>query len=204
MTDERHHKPHHKAPPAASPGSERQAPEPPPATTGQTADRTASLEAELAAAREELRQANERWVRERADAENLKKRTAREQGEAVRYGTERLMRELLPIVDNLERAVQAAQGGGNGKPLVEGVSLVLKGLLDVLARHGVTRVDAEGTRFDPAQHEAVAHVESAKHEPNAVIEEHQPGYRLHDRLLRPALVTVSKGPSNLAKPEGGD
>jgi molecular chaperone GrpE len=164
----------------------------------------AALEAELEAAREEARQANERALRERADAENVKKRAAREQSEAVRYGTERLVRDLLPIVDNLERAVQAAQGGGNGAPLVEGVSLVLKGLLDVLARHGVTRVEAEGTPFDPAHHEAVAHLESAEHEPNAVMQEHQPGYRLHDRLLRPALVTVSKGRSNLANPEGGD
>jgi molecular chaperone GrpE len=81
---------------------------------------------------------------------------------------------------------------------VEGVALVLKALREVLERHGVTRVDAEGTRFDPAHHEAVAHVESAEHEPNAVIEEHQPGYRLHERLLRPALVTVAKAP-----PAGG-
>jgi molecular chaperone GrpE len=161
-----------------------------------------ALEAELAAAREEAREAQERWIRERADAENLKKRTARERAEAVRFGTENLVRDLLPIVDNLERALQAAQGGGNGHPLVEGVSLVLKGLLDVLARHGVTRVEAEGTQFDPARHEAVAHVES-EHEPNAVIQEHQAGYRLHDRLLRPAMVTVSKG-SNLANPGGGD
>ena len=80
-----------------------------------SADRVAALEAELAAAREEVRQSNERILRERADAENLKKRVAREQGEAVRYGTERLVRDLLPIVDNLERAVQAAQGGGNGQ-----------------------------------------------------------------------------------------
>src|SRR5262245_56417841 len=74
-------------------------------------DRVAALDAELEAAREELRQANERALRERADAENVKKRAAREQAEAVRYGTERLVRDLLPIVDNLERAVQAAQGG---------------------------------------------------------------------------------------------
>ena len=148
--------------------------------------------------------AKERWLRERADAENLKKRTARERADAVRFGTENLVRDLLPVVDNLERAVQAARGGGDGASLVEGVSLVLKALHDVLARHGVTRVEAEGTRFDPAHHEAVAHVESAEHEPNAVIQEHQPGYRLHDRLLRPAMVSVSKGPSNLANPEGGD
>jgi molecular chaperone GrpE len=162
------------------------------------------LEAELAAAREDAKEANDRWVRERADAENLKRRAAREQADAVQFGTERLVRDLLPVVDNLERAVNAAQGGGNGKPLVEGVSLVLKALLDVLARHGVTRVEAEGQPFDPTHHEAVAHVESAEHEPNAVIQEHQPGYRLHERLLRPALVTVSKRRSNLANPEGGD
>jgi len=175
---------------------------------GRPGDRIEELEAELATAREEARQANERLLRERADGENLKKRVARERGEAVRFGTESLVRDLLPVVDNLERAVQAAQGGGNGAPLVEGVNLVLKALLDVLARHGVTRVDARGARFDPTHHEAVAHVESAEHEPNAVIEEHQPGYRLHERLLRPALVTVSKGasgpPPNLAKPRGGD
>jgi molecular chaperone GrpE len=171
---------------------------------GDLADRLAALEAELAAARAEAQEANERWLRERADSENLKKRTARERTETARFATEGLVRDLLPVVDNLERAVQAAQGGGNGKPLVEGVSLVLKALLDVLARHGVTRVEAEGTRFDPTHHEAVAHVESAEHEPNAVIQEHQPGYRLHERLLRPALVTVSKGRSNLANPEGGD
>ena len=172
------------------------------------AARVAVLEAELEAAREEARQANERWIRERADGENLKKRAARERAEEIRAATAGLMRDLLPVVDNLERAVQAAQGGGNGQPLVEGVALVLKALTDVLARHGVTRVESKGVRFDPSHHEAVAHVESAEHEPNAVIEEHQPGYRHHDRLLRPALVTVSKGPSgrppNLAKPRGGD
>jgi len=170
--------------------------------------RIAALEAELEAAREEVRQANERWIRERADGENLKKRVARERVEDVRAATASLMRDLLPVVDNLERAVQAAQGGGNGQPLVEGVSLVLKALTDVLARHGVTRVESKGARFDPSHHEAVAHVESAEHEPNAVIEEHQPGYRHHDRLLRPALVTVSKGrsgqPPKVAKPKVGD
>ena len=98
----------------------------------------------------------------------------------------------MPIVDNLERAVSHAQGGSNGEPLIEGVSLVLKSLLEVLERHGVTRVESKGTSFDPAQHEAVAHVVSSEHEPNEVMEEHQAGYRLKDRLLRPALVSVAK------------
>ena len=168
-------------------------------------ERSVGLEAELAAALEDLRQVNDKLLRERADAENLKKRAARERADAIRFGTEGLIKDLLPIVDNLERAVQHAQGGGDGQSLVEGVALVLKSLSDMLARNGVSRVEAvAGTRFDPAQHEAVAHVESAGHPPNAVIQEHQAGYRLHDRLLRPALVTVSKGASNLANPAGGD
>src|SRR6266446_6454183 len=167
--------------------------------------RVAELEAELAAAREEARQNQERWLRERADLENLKKRAARERAEAIRYANESVLKDLLPVVDNLERAVEHARGGGNGQTLVEGVALVLKSLRDVLERHGVTRIEAKGTPFDPAQHEAMAHVESAEHEPNSVIEEHQPGYRLQERLLRPALVSVAKAPDpNLAREKDRD
>lgn len=165
------------------------------------------LRAALGAARDEARQNLDRWVRERADLENLKRRTAKERADAVRYGTEALIRELLPVVDNLERAVQHAPDTPEARPVVEGVALVLKTFHDVLERHGVTRVEARGARFDPNHHEAVAHVESAEHEPNAVVEEHQRGYRLHDRLLRPALVTVSKGRAggrNLARDDGRD
>lgn len=165
------------------------------------------LEAELAAAKEEAKQANDRWMRERADLENLKKRSAREREDAVRFGTEKLVRDLLPVVDNLERAVAAAAQRGSDPSLAEGVALVRKTLLDALERHGVSRVAAEGERFDPNHHEAVAHIESAEHAPNAVIAEHQPGYRLHDRLLRPAMVTVSKGSpgsGNLANDQSGD
>jgi molecular chaperone GrpE len=169
------------------------------------APRVATLEAELAKAREEARQSQERWLRERADLENLKKRAARERAETMKFANESLLRDLLPIVDNLERAVAHAESGGNGQPLVEGVALVLKSLLDVLERHGVKRIEAKGTAFDPAQHEAMAHVESAEHEPNSVIEEHQPGYRLQERLLRPALVSVAKAPDpNLARDRDRD
>lgn len=169
--------------------------------------RAEGLEAQLATARDEAKQANERWLRERADLENLKKRTARERAEAVRFGTEHLIRDLLPVVDNLERALAAAAQRGSDPALVEGVTMVRKALLDALEKHGVSRVAAEGERFDPTHHEAVAHVES-EHEPNAVIAEHQPGYRLHERLLRPAMVTVSKGSpaaaGNLANDGSGD
>lgn len=162
------------------------------------AARITALETELAAAKEEARQSHERWVRERADLENFKKRATKERADAIKFGTEGLVRDLLAVVDNLERAVEHAKGGGNGQPLVDGVGLVLKAFQDALERHGVVRVESRGTRFDPAHHEAVAHVESSQHEPNSVMEEHQAGYRLHDRLLRPALVTVAKAPSGPA------
>ena len=169
--------------------------------------RVADLEAELAAAKEEARQNHDRWVRERADLENLRKRNARERQDAIRFGSEAIVRDLLPVVDNLERAVQAGESGGDGRSLVEGVRLVLKTLLDALQRHGVERLSAKGEPFDPTRHEAVAVVESETAAPNQVVEEHQAGYRLHDRLLRPAMVSVAKarrGSGNLANGEGCD
>jgi molecular chaperone GrpE len=163
--------------------------------------RIRELESSLEAARQEARQNHERWMRERADLENVKKRSARERTETVNFANERLVRDLLPIVDNLERAVEHASGGGNGAPLVEGVTLVLKSLVETLERHGLTRIHARGAPFDPAHHEAMAQVETAEHAPNSVVEEHQRGYRLNERLLRPALVTIAKAPSgdDLAK-----
>jgi molecular chaperone GrpE len=167
--------------------------------------RLRELETQLAEAREEARQNHDRWLRERADLENLKKRAARERAETIRFANEQVLRDMLPVVDNLERAVEHARSGGDGQPLVEGVALVLKSLLEVLERHGVTRVEAKGVPFDPTHHEAMAHVESDEHEPNVVVEEHQPGYRLNDRLLRPALVSVAKpADTKLAKDRSRD
>ena len=156
-------------------------------------ERLRALEAELAKAREEGRQAQDRWMRERADLENVKRRAAKEKADLAKFASEGVLRDLLPVVDNLERAIAHAEDQSD--PLLAGVKLVLKSLQDVLARYGVTRVKARGALFDPAEHEAVAQVESAVHEPNAVVDEHQAGYRLHDRLLRPAMVTVAKAPT---------
>ena len=186
-------------------GTKADVPERAPEAGEDVAARLAALETELEKAREEARQSHERWLRERADLENLKKRIARERAETMKFANESVLRDLLPIVDNLERAVAHAESGGDGQPLVEGVALVLKSLHDVLERHGVKRIEAKGTPFDPAQHEAMAHVESTEHEPNSVIEEHQPGYRLKERLLRPALVSVAKAPDpNLARDKDRD
>jgi molecular chaperone GrpE len=165
---------------------------------------------ELAQVREQLEakekeaQANyDRYVRQVAELDNFKKRTVREKEETIRFANEALIRDILPIVDNLERAVAHAQGGGNGKPLVEGVEMVLKGLIDVLGKHGLTAISAVGQQFDPARHEAMAQVETASEAPNTVVEEHHKGYLLFDRLLRPALVSVAKAPEGNEKKNSG-
>jgi molecular chaperone GrpE len=173
-------------------GDDRQ-PEPPASGAESVDERLRALEAELAKAREEAKQAQDRWLRERADLENVKRRAAKDKADLAKFASEGVLRDLLPVVDNLERAIAHAENQND--PLLSGVKLVLKSLQDVLTRYAVTRVKARGALFDPAEHEAMAQVESAVHEPNAVVDEHQAGYRLHDRLLRPAMVTVAKAPT---------
>jgi len=156
-------------------------------------------ESEIAALREQLENKEieaknnyERFLRQAAEFDNYKKRTSRDRDDAIRFAKESVIKDLLPIVDNLERAITHASGAGNGKPLVEGVEMVLRSLVDMLAKHGVTQISAAGQAFDPAKHEAMAQVETDAHEPNSVVEELHKGYMLHERLLRPALVTVAK------------
>src|SRR3990172_10371690 len=157
------------------------------------------LRGQLEAKEMEAKGNYDRFLRQVAELENFKKRMTREKGEAVRYANENLIKDLLPILDNLERAVDHAKGRGNGKPLVEGVEMVLKGFLDVLNKYGVTQISAKGESFDPEKHEAIAQVESQECEPNTVVEEHHKGYYLLDRLLRPSLVTVVKAPDTEEK-----
>ena len=141
--------------------------------------------------RSELAEIKDRWVRERAELENFKRRATREKQDALRFGSEHLLKDLLPVIDNLHRALAHAK---SDDPIVTGVQMVLRGLDDVFERHGVKVVPARGEPFDPNRHEAISHVESDA-PANTVIDEHQRGYVLHDRLLRPALVTVGKGPA---------
>lgn len=141
------------------------------------------------------------FMRERAELENFKRRMQREKSESVRFANEPLIRDLLPVLDNLERAMSHAQDGGNGQPLVEGVSLVVRSFLDTIGKYGVTREEAKGQVFDPTKHEAMAQVEKADVAPNTIVDEYCPAYWLHDRLLRPALVTVAKAPTEEQKSE---
>jgi molecular chaperone GrpE len=171
---------------------------------------TLSSESELAQLRQQLeakeleaKQNYDQFLRQVAELENFKKRLAREKGEAIRFANESLIKDLLPVLDNLERAIEHARDGGNGKPLLEGIEMVLKAFLEVLAKHGVTQISAIGEPFDPEKHEAIAQVESEEHQPNTVVTEHHRGYYLLDRLLRPSLVSVSKEPEKKEKKEGG-
>jgi molecular chaperone GrpE len=139
------------------------------------------------------------FLRERAENENFKRRMQREKSEAIRFANEPLVRDILPVLDNLERAIVHAQGGSGGQSLIDGVTLVVRSFLETLEKHGVSRVSAKGQLFDPTKHEAMAQVESTEVAPNTVIDEYAPAYVLHDRLLRPALVTVAKAPSEEKK-----
>jgi molecular chaperone GrpE len=133
------------------------------------------------------------YLRSQAEIENLKKRSAKEKEEWIRYSTESLIKELLPVVDNLEKAISHSRDENSLTALREGVELTLKGLMDTLVKSGVEQVAAEGEHFDPNYHHAVSELEDANVEPGVVIQELQKGYRLRDRLIRPALVVVSKG-----------
>lgn len=166
------------------------------AEAGQNSDRS-DLEA-LAAERDKLR---DQLLRTAADFDNYRKRSRKDVEDAARRGREDAIRELLPVADNLERAIgAAAAAGSDAGALVEGVRMVLRLMTDALERLGVTRVVAVGERFDPAVHEAIQQVESADHPPGTVIAELVPGYRYGDRLLRAAMVAVAKAP---ASPAGG-
>ena len=141
---------------------------------------------------DELSETRERVLRTAADAENFKKRLQREKEEQTRYANESLVRELLPVIDNLERALEHSEAGADQGGLLEGLNMTLKGFLDTLTRFGCTPVEAAGKPFDPNFHEAVSQEESADHEPNTVLRELQKGYMLKERLLRPAMVLVAK------------
>lgn len=129
--------------------------------------------------------------RTRADFENYQKRIQRDLAEERKYAPGQFVRELLPVLDNLERALGAARQQGENNPLVQGVAMVQSQLRDILGRFGVTPIDAEGQPFDPNLHEAVMQRPEAGTTPGTVVEVLEPGYRLHERVLRPARVVVA-------------
>jgi len=164
-----------------------------------------ALERELASLKEEKASLDDRYVRLQADFDNHRKRTLREKQEALSYGHENVVKDLLPVVDNLERAIEhaSASSGADFEGMLQGVELVRRELLAVLAKHGVSSIEAEGEVFDPNLHEALAQMEDEKVPAGRIGRMLQKGYRLRDRLLRPARVMVSKGPGEPPQADEG-
>jgi molecular chaperone GrpE len=174
------------------------------ATADATAEAGARVLEDLEALRGRLQaaeQARDQYLdlaaRTRADFENYQKRVQRDLATERRYAQTPLAADLLAALDNLERATAAAEKAGEKGPLVQGVALVQSQLLDILRRHGVTRMEALGQPFDPNLHQAVLQQPSKEHPPMTVVGVLEPGYMIHDRVLRPARVAVSAAP-----PEG--
>ena len=134
-------------------------------------------------------------LRSQADFENYKKRCAREKEEAIKYANSSLLERLIAIVDNFELGLSAARGQSEKSPIYSGMSMVLKQLNDFLAENGLQPIDAEGQKFDPNLHEAIAHEPSDEMPEETVIRQTRRGYRYKDRLLRPSAVVVSSGPT---------
>lgn len=145
---------------------------------------------------DECKTLNDKYLRQAAEFENYKRLAQRDQRDQIKYGNEQLLKELLPVIDNLERAIKAARDSdkGGSSALVQGVDLTLKQLSGSLAKFGVLAIETIGQVFDPTTHQAVAHVPSDNVPANHVVEEFQKGYRLHERMLRAAMVSVSSGP----------
>lgn len=147
------------------------------------------LAAELEAVRAELTKLREDTLRDRADLENQRKRLERERDMARKFANERLLSDLLPVIDSLEAGLVAA---GDVTALRQGIELTLRQLLKVTADNGLVVVDPAGQPFNPEHHQAMSTVDSAEHPPGHVVQVYQKGWLLNDRLLRPALVVVAK------------
>jgi molecular chaperone GrpE len=147
-------------------------------------------------ARSEAQRLRDQLLRLAADFDNYKKRVRRETEDSERRAREDLLKELLPVFDNLERAAMHAEQASDVKSLADGISMVLRMFIDTLGRIGIERIQAVGQPFDPALHEAVQQLETTEHPPGSVAAEVQAGYRFGDRLVRPSMVVVAKPPPN--------
>jgi len=149
--------------------------------------------AELEEARQKLQESEEKVLRLAAEFENTKKRLQRERETSLKYAEENVLKELLPGIDNIDRAMEQGQDSNSMESLLEGIELTRKGLSATLEKFGVKAIESIGEPFDPNIHEAVAMEETEEMEPNRVLKEFQKGYLYKDRLLRAAKVIVSKG-----------
>lgn len=186
------------------PGKEAEGSAPPSTSSGtgeaqEAPDPLAEAQAEAARFKDQL-------LRVAADFDNFRKRTRRELEDAERRGRDDLLKELLPVFDNFERAAthaSSADAASGVKALVEGIDLVMRQFMDTLKKLGIERVASVGQPFDPSVHEAIQHMESADFAPGTIAAEVQAGYRTAERLVRPALVVVAKAPAGAGEAGNG-
>jgi molecular chaperone GrpE len=159
-----------------------------------SAQEQGDLAEQLLAAQEEAQKMKDQYLRAEAEMANLRRRVEKDVENAHKFGQEKLSKELLAVADNLERAIVSTEGDNvDVNAIREGVEMTLKGLQDVFSKFKITAVDPHGEPFDPQLHQAMSMVENAEVEPNTVIAVMQKGYLLNERLIRPAMVMVSKG-----------
>ncbi|MBY8232691.1 nucleotide exchange factor GrpE [Vibrio fluvialis] len=153
----------------------------------------AQLEAALLTSEERVKENQDAVLRARAEVENMRRRSEQEIDKARKYALNRFVEELLPVLDNLERAIQAADGENEiVKPILEGVELTHKTFVDAVAKFGLKEINPEGEAFNPEFHQAMSIQESPDHQSNTVMFVMQKGYELNGRVVRPAMVMVAK------------
>ena len=150
------------------------------------------LKDELGKKEAEYKEMNDKYLRALAEMDNFRKRVAREQSESVKFANEKILCDLLSVVDNMERAVLHSREKKDFDALIDGLELTMKEFNSVFDKYGVKCIESVGQPFDPNRHHAVAIIESESHQDNTIVEEFRKGYVLNDRILRPSLVSVSK------------
>jgi molecular chaperone GrpE len=179
--------------------------------SGSESSDNTSLEQEIQSLKDDLEQKNteikaaqDKQLRVYAEMENYKKRTARDQMEQLRYANEKLLKEFLPVLDNLERALSHIKEAQERSPWAEGVELTYRQWLEVLKKFGVMPIASVGEPFDPSHHQAVTYLDTNEYPENHVAEELQKGFLYHERVLRPSMVAVARRPSRSAEAEATD
>ena len=161
---------------------------------------TADANSDVGALQEEVAELKDRLLRSHAELENYRRRVQKEATESAKYSALPFIRDLLPGIDNLHRALDAAEQSGDTNNLIEGIKMVASQFTDVLKSQKVQTIVPEGESFDPNLHEALAQVPSADHEPMTVMQVIESGYQIHDRIIRPAKVMVSCAPPEPVEP----
>lgn len=176
------------------------APEPQESTPTESPD-TAGLQRELDEAEQRIRDLQDRWHRAQADLANLRRRTEQEKGDVEKFASMMLVAELLPVLDNFDRAVGTIPGNLAMLTWVHGVILIQRHLQAILEHQGVQPIEAAGQQFNPQLHEAINEVETGEHPAGAITQVYQTGYTMHGRVIRPALVEVARAPQQPNEPE---